>query len=138
MKMALALAALTVPRLANGIDLVKEGVVFKYHKGTKEASSPRTAWTKLNFSDTTWLQGEQPFYNNENINGGTELDDMKNRYTTVYLRRKFRVSNPSKIGAGALEIRADDGYVAWLNGAEIANLHKPTTTLRYSLSLIHI
>ena len=132
MKMALALAALTVPRLANGIDLVKEGVVFKYHKGTKEASSPRTAWTKLNFSDTTWLQGEQPFYNNENINGGTELDDMKNRYTTVYLRRKFRVSNPSKIGAGALEIRADDGYVAWLNGAEIANLHKPTTTLRYS------
>ena len=61
-KLALVLATLAVPRLANGIDLVKEGVIFKYHKGTKEASSPRTAWTQLNFSDSTWSRGQQPFY----------------------------------------------------------------------------
>ena len=36
-KLALALAALMAPPLANGIDLIKEGAVFKYHKGTKEA-----------------------------------------------------------------------------------------------------
>ena len=56
---------------------------------------------------------------------------MNRLYSTVYLRRKFRVSDLHKIGAGTLEIRADDGYVAWLNGTEIANLHKPTGTLRY-------
>ena len=132
MKMALALAALTVPRLANGIDLVKEGVVFKYHKGTQEASSPRTAWTKIDFSDTRWLSGQIPFYNNEIVDGGTELTDMNDRYTTVYLRRKFHVSDPAALSTGTLEVKADDGYVAWLNGVEISNLNKPTSTLRYS------
>ena len=131
-KLALALAALMAPPLANGIDLIKEGAVFKYHKGTKEASSPRTSWTKINFSDTTWLSGQIPFYNNEDIDGGTELSDMNDRYTTVYLRRKFRVSDPSNLSTGTFEVRADDGYVAWLNGVEIANLNKPTSTLRYS------
>ena len=132
LNLAVALAALAAPRLANGIDLIEEDAVFKYHKGTKEASSPRTSWTKINYSDTSWLSGQIPFYNNENVDGGTELADMNDRYTTVYLRRKFRVSDPAIIGAGTLEVRADDGYVAWLNGIEISNLNKPTSTLRYS------
>ncbi|MDE0867085.1 MAG: lamin tail domain-containing protein, partial [Rubripirellula sp.] len=132
LNLAVALAALAAPRLANGIDLIEEDAVFKYHKGTKEASSPRTSWTKINYSDTSWLRGQIPFYNNENVDGGTELADMNDRYTTVYLRRKFRVSDPATIGAGTLEVRADDGYVAWLNGIEISNLNKPTSTLRYS------
>ncbi|MDP6082685.1 MAG: lamin tail domain-containing protein [Verrucomicrobiota bacterium] len=131
-KLALVLATLAVPRLANGIDLVKEGVIFKYHKGTKEASSPRTAWTQLNFSDSTWSRGQQPFYSNETVDGGTELSDMKSGYSTVYLRVKFRVDDPAVLSTGTLEIKADDGYVAWLNGVEVANLNKPTTTLRYS------
>ncbi|SVD75442.1 uncharacterized protein METZ01_LOCUS428296, partial [marine metagenome] len=131
-KLALALATLVAPRLSNGIDLIEEGAVFKYHKGTKEASSPRTAWTKVNFTDSKWLRGEIPFYSNEDINGGTDLGNMNRIYSTVYLRRKFRVTDLHNIGAGTLEIRADDGYVAWLNGTEIANLHKPTGTLRYS------
>ena len=81
--MAAALAALAAPRLANGIDLIKEGAVFKYHKGTKEASSPRTAWTKVDFDNSSWSRGETPFFNNEKTNGGTELGDMQNKYSTV-------------------------------------------------------
>ena len=129
---ALALSALMAPRLANGIDLVKEGVVFKYHKGTKEASSPLTAWTQLDYSDSAWSQGRQPFYSNETVDGGTELDDMKSGYSTVYLRVKFRVADPSVLSTATLEVQADDGYVAWLNGVEVASLNKPTSTLRYS------
>ena len=126
------MTALTVPQLANGIELVKEGGTFKYHKGTKEASSPRTAWTQLNFSDSTSSRGPQPCYSNEEVDSGTELSDMKSGYSTVYLRVKFRVTDPAVFSNGTLEIKADDGYVAWLNGVEIASLNKPTTTLRYS------
>ena len=118
--------------MANGIDLIKEGAVFKYHKGTKEASSPRTAWTKVDFDNSSWSRGETPFFNNEKTNGGTELGDMQSKYSTVFLSRKFRVTDPSVLGVGTLQVKADDGFVAWLNGVEIASLHKPTSTLRYS------
>ena len=130
--MAVALAALAAPRLANGIDLIKEGAVFKYHKGTKEASSPRTAWTNVDFDNSSWLHGKTPFFNNEKTDGGTELGDMQSKYSTVFLRREFRVTDPSVLGVGTLQVKADDGFVAWLNGVEVASLHKPTSTLRYS------
>ena len=128
----LALLSLLFPKSVNGIDLIKEGDIFNYYKGTKEASSPRSAWTTIDFDDSSWLRGKIPFYSNENIANGSELADMKGNYSTVYVRRKFRITDPSELGMGSLEIKADDGYVAWLNGIEIASLHKPTTTLRYT------
>ena len=88
---------MAAPLLANGIDLIEEDAVFKYHKGTKEASSPRTAWTKVDFDNSSWSRGETPFFNNEIVDGGTELTDMNDRYTTVYLRRKFHVSDPAAV-----------------------------------------
>ena len=39
LNLAVALASLAAPRLANGIDLIKEVAVFKYHKGIKEAKN---------------------------------------------------------------------------------------------------
>ena len=128
----MALASLAAPRLANGIDLIKGGAVFKYHKGTKEASSPRTAWTEVDFENSSWSLGKTPFFNNEKTNGGTELADMQRKYSTVFLSRKFRVTDLSVLGVGTLQVKADDGFVAWLNGVEIASLHKPTSTLRYN------
>ena len=132
LNLAVALAALAAPRLANGIDLIKAGAVFKYHKGTKDASSPRSAWLAVDFDNSSWLRGKTPFFNNEKVDGGTELGDMQSKYSTVYLSRKFRVADPAVLGVGTLRVKADDGYVAWLNGVEIASLHKPTSTLRYS------
>ena len=61
--LALTLAAFAAP--GRGVDLIKEGAVFKYHKGTKDASSPRSAWTGIDFDDASWLRGKLPFYNNE-------------------------------------------------------------------------
>ena len=130
--LSLGLTLWTIPQSANGIELIKKGDLLKYKKGTKEASSPRSAWTKQNFSDSTWLRGRQPFYSNEKADDGTNLSDMKGGYSTVYLRAKFRVDDPDALSYGMLEIQADDGYVAWINGAEVANLNKPSTTLRYS------
>ena len=73
----LVLLSLLFPKSVNGIDLIKEGAIFKYYKGTKEASSPRSAWTAIDFDDSSWLRGKIPFYSNENIANGSELADMK-------------------------------------------------------------
>ena len=131
--MILSLVAVIFPRSDNGIYLIDQGAIFNYHKGTKEASSPDSAWTAIDFDDSSWLRGKIPFFSNEKITDGSELIDMKGNYSTVYVRRKFHIKDPSQLGSLSLEIKADDGYVAWLNGIEIASLHKPSTPrLRYS------
>ena len=104
--LTLALATIIMPRVAMGIDLIKEGTVFKYHKGTKEPSSPRSAWTTVDFNDNSWLRGRIPFYSNEKVTGGSELSDMKSNYSPVYVRRKFRITDPSQLGLGSLKIKA--------------------------------
>jgi len=37
--------------------LVAKGSAWKYFKGTREASSPRTAWRKADFNESGWLTG---------------------------------------------------------------------------------
>ena len=131
--MMLSLVAFTFPRSDNGIYIIDQGAIFNYQKGTKEASSPHSAWTAIDFDDSSWPRGKIPFFSNEKITDGSELIDMKGNYSTVYVRRKFHIKDPSQLGSLSLEIKADDGYVAWLNGIEIASLHKPSTPrLRYS------
>jgi hypothetical protein len=45
---------------------------------------------------------------------------MQYTYSSVYARRAFTVDNPSSISRLTLSIDYDDGFVAYLNGVEIA------------------
>ena len=45
---------------------------------------------------------------------------MLDIYTTLYARHKFSVDDPSVLLALELTIDYDDGYIAFLNGVEIA------------------
>ena len=45
---------------------------------------------------------------------------MANNYTCVFLRRKFTVTDPYEFGALTLSAKCDDGYIAWINGVEVA------------------
>ena len=75
---------------------------------------------------------QTPFYNNEDVEGGTELSDMKNGYSTVYIRRKFRVAAPLAVrrrhvaGQGGRRLRR----VAQRRGD--FQPAKPSSTSRYS------
>ncbi len=42
---------------------------------------------------------------------------MKGRYTALYIRRGFEIDGTEGILGLTLSIRADDGCVAYLNGA---------------------
>ncbi|MCZ6796144.1 MAG: protein kinase [Planctomycetota bacterium] len=110
----LALAGLAGPRL------IARGSEWRYFPGS-ESPSQGNDWTQLDFDDTGWKSGEAGFgYDlNRTYENASTLDDMRGRYTTVYVRRRFDVEDPGALERVVLRVWADDGFVAHLNGVEV-------------------
>jgi hypothetical protein len=69
--------------------VVPRGDLWRWAKGTAEASTPDTsAWRGATFNDGAWSVGRLPVFYGEALTG-TELTDMQNRYSSVFLRRTF-------------------------------------------------
>jgi len=94
--------------------------VWHYRKGLSEASDPIYAWRFPDFNeDETWLIGQTSIgYGDADDN--TVLSDMRNNYSTVYLRHTFNISNLQDVKLLTLNLYVDDGCVVWINGTEIA------------------
>ena len=61
---------------------------WKYFKGRSEASTPdTTAWRRLDFSDSAFTDAPSPFWYGDVLPGGTQLTDMINQYTCIFMRR---------------------------------------------------
>ena len=114
--------------------LVGVGSTWKYFKGTAEASTPTNAWRLLAFNDLSWNSGPAPFRYGDGL-GGTLLSDMPSGYATVFLRNKFVVTNAVQIQNLRLSVDFDDGFVLWLNGAEIFRANAPANLAHTSLAL---
>jgi hypothetical protein len=113
--------------------LVAKGSSWKYFKGTKEASNPRTTWRKADFTESNWQTGRTPIGYGENFMK-TTLGDMRNSYTAVYFRKKFTVKDAKKIGALKLALQFDDGFNMWINGRHVASSNISTKEPRFSTS----
>ena len=104
---------------------------WRYRLGTGEASSPRSAWRKLNFSeDDSWKNGRAPI-------GYGDGDDrttisMQGKFSSVFLRRVFDVKANEIPARLALRVYVDDGAVVWINGKEVARVSVPGGVLRYN------
>ena len=104
--------------------IVEIGAGWKYMKGTLEPApsptgQPTIAWTTTEFNDNAWLSGATSIgYDDDD--DATELADMRGNYLSVYLRRHFSVEDLEGIDNLILSIDYDDGFVAYLNGVEIA------------------
>ena len=101
--------------------LIKAGDVWRYFKGTQE---PPVAWKQLGFEESGWLEGPTGI-GYEDEDDATVLDDMrqidgKPGYLSVYLRRTFSIPDLGAIDDLILKIDYDDGFVAYLNGTEVA------------------
>ncbi|HEV8199592.1 MAG TPA: LamG-like jellyroll fold domain-containing protein [Candidatus Polarisedimenticolia bacterium] len=92
------------------------GATWRYFKGLTAA--PPAAWKSVGFDDSTWLSGPSGFGYGDN-DDATVLSDMQNAYTSVYIRKEFTIANPNAIGGVKLTIDYDDGYVAYINNAEL-------------------
>ena len=113
---------------AQTVALIPPASTWRWLRGTNEASRPDpTAWRLPEFDDSAWPQAPMPFwYGDRQPDPGTELTDMRYNYTCIFLRRAFVVANPEAVVALRLYALSDDGFIAWLNGVEVARFNMPT------------
>lgn len=106
---------------ADEISLVRVGEVWNYRFGTNAPSSPITAWRSAGFDDSTWSQGLSGFstFFSVDYKEATFWQGAEN-YHSVFLRHRFSVTNAVNVKWLVLRLNYDDGFVAYLNGQEIA------------------
>lgn len=106
--------------------LFNTNAAWKYFKGRAEASTPdNTAWRQPGFNDATFTDASAPFWYGDVLAGGTQLPDMLNQYTTIYMRRTFTLADLSEVSGLRLGYRCDDGFIAWINGVEVHRYNVP-------------
>lgn len=62
--------------------------------------------------------------------------NMLNRNASAYVRLPFQVPNPTAFSSLTLKVKYDDGFVAYLNGTEVARRNTPATPLWNSAATI--
>lgn len=102
--------------------LIKAPEQWRYFLGTTSppAVEPSTTWRTLSFDDNSWLQAPGGIGYGDG-DDGTSLDLSGGiQVMSVFLRKKFTIVDKTKIEAGVISVDYDDGFVAYLNGIEIA------------------
>ena len=99
---------LTFPRT-----LINQGDIFKYI--TPNSSVPNI-WTGINYNDNSWLEGSSGF----GYSDGDDATTLGNGTISVFIRKDFTISNIDEIIGLVLDIDYDDGFVAYVNGFEVA------------------
>jgi hypothetical protein len=100
---------------------------WEYFKGTTSPNGGENVWQKYLYPDTDWLSGNMPFCYGNGDNG-TVLTDMKNGYSSIYLRKKVKINTVDSLFK-KLIITADyeDGFRMWVNGQVVIERNVPLT-----------
>lgn len=98
---------------------IPAGSSWRYFRGKSEPSDGTIAWTRPDFNDSDWEIGPTGIGFGDG-DDSTILSDMESHYISVYLRRTFAVEDPSSLQELYFNVDWDDGFVAYLNGVEIA------------------
>ena len=81
-------------------------------------------WRSADFDDSGWMSGNGPFGSGvSGVSLGTNVANfVQNQTPTLYLRKSFSVSAGNAASSSELEldIRYDDGFIAFINGVEVA------------------
>ena len=78
-------------------------------------TEPEADWNMLGYENSNWINGQGGFgYGDDD--DGTIIDQT----ISVYLRKSFSVENTSLFEEAILHADYDDGFIAYLNGYEIA------------------
>jgi hypothetical protein len=91
-----------------------------------------STWTDVGFDDTGWTSGTTGvgYDVSAGYDGllGTDIEgSMFGATATAYVRVPFTVGDPAAIQTLQLNMKYDDGFVAYLNGNEIVNRNAPST-----------
>jgi len=69
-------------------------------------------------------QGNVPFWYGDG-DGGTELNDMRYGYFSLYFRKEFVLEDIEMVDELRVSIDYDDGFVLWINGETSLQLNAP-------------
>ncbi|WP_163714758.1 CotH kinase family protein [Mangrovibacterium lignilyticum] len=103
--------------------IIKNGDSWKYI--VPESDIPD--WTTPLFDDSKWLTGKSGF----GYGDGDDSTIVENALS-IFLRKEFTIEDPSTIGQLVLHMDYDDGFVAYLNGTEIARANLGTAGIPVS------
>ena len=95
---------------------------WSYFPGNSE---PPLNWNLIGFDESSWQTGPGGI-------GYGDGDDATviSAVTSVYLRIKFNLTDTSAVSMALLHVDFDDGFVAYLNGHEIARVNLGTSGTR--------
>ena len=93
--------------------LVNQGDEFRYLVPTQSVNSQ---WTSLSFDDDSWEQGPSGF----GYGDGDDATVVPGGTGSIFLRKTFTINSATEVEALILDIDYDDGFVAYINGQEIA------------------
>ena len=120
--------------LAQGETLVPWGAEWRFFRGVRDPSAD-LEWTELEFDDTGWEKGASGFGYGDG-DDATLLGDMRDSYTTLYVRHHFTLSDLDSYARYWLSVRVDDGCVAYVNGREIGRVRIDDSKVRFSFDAV--
>jgi len=93
--------------------VITAGDIWRYFIGNSE---PPADWMSLAFNDQGWLEGPTGIgYGDDDDATAVPAGTM-----SIYLRKSFILTDPSIIQDAILHVDYDDGFIAYLNGTEVA------------------
>ncbi len=96
---------------------IEVGDTWSYRKGD---TAPPADWNTQGFDDSSWSTGPSGIGYSSDISYPTTLTDMRYGYLTFYARKTFDVADPEAVTELQLGMIYDDGFVAYINGVEVA------------------
>ncbi len=103
-----------------------------------DSSTFAAAWKTAGYDDASWQQGALGAGYDANkgndsrriylpLIGGLDLEDaMASNYGGCLMRVPFEVEDPQEVLSLTLRMKFDDGFIAYLNGTEVARMNVPT------------
>lgn len=91
-------------------------------------------WRALEFDDAAWKLGSGTLgYGSGIVDTPISFGPSAgNKFITTYFRRSFSIADPDAVTALRLFADFDDGFVAYVNGKEVARRNMPSGPVQYS------
>lgn len=108
-------------------NIIKQGDTFNFIKGSNLIPAD---WNTLGFDDENWNTGPSGFGYGDNDDG----THFNKGTLSVFVRKNFTITGLNDISELILHIDYDDGFVAYINGIEVAraNLGIKGTPVSYN------
>ncbi len=98
---------------------INDTAIWRYEVPSAE---PPSNWNDLSFDDSGIAQAIGGF----GYGDGDDNTILSNPISSVYIRKEFVIPDINDISSAILDIDIDDGFVAYLNGVEIARSNNIT------------